>query len=223
MEETHVMQQIASHSKPNSKHNTFLLCAVNCKDSQHNLKIVLSPYKEQISRLQSMKWRGKTLRVFLFGDYDFLLKLYGLSAAQSIHPCLWCTTTENQLQKAPHKQPRIPPRTLQNIKRNYYRFSRAGHIKKNAKGYNNAVHQPIWYISLTHVAPPYLHLLLGIVKRHHSLPETEYHQIDILTAHTLASNDQVAENQTAQTATFTQYIKKLRAIKVTQEEKRMTD
>ena len=143
------MLQIANLPKPNSKHNTFLLYIVNCKDSQHNLKIMPSPYKEQISRLQSMKWRGKTLRVFLFGDYDFLLKLYGLSGAQAVHRCLWYTATKNQLQKAPHKQPHVPPRTLQNIKRDYHRFSRAGYVKKNAKSYNTAVHQPIWDISLT--------------------------------------------------------------------------
>ena len=36
--------------------------------------------------------------------------------------------------------------------------------KKTAKAFNNVVLAPIWDIELTHVAPAYLHLLLGIVK-----------------------------------------------------------
>lgn len=45
---------------------------------------------------------------------------------------------------------------------------------------------PIWDIELTHVAPPYLHLLLGIVKKHHDILERDSHYIDKQTAQSLA-------------------------------------
>ena len=37
--------------------------------------------------------------------------------------------------------------------------------KKTAKAFNNVVLAPIWDIELIHVAHPYLHLLLGVVKK----------------------------------------------------------
>ena len=114
-----VMLQVANLKHPNSKHNTFLLCIVNRKDSPENLQEVLRPYKEQVSALQNMQWKGKNIRLFLFGDYDFLLKLYGLSGAQAVHPCLWCTASKVQLQRSPDERPEVEQRTTNNIKRDY--------------------------------------------------------------------------------------------------------
>jgi hypothetical protein len=71
-----VMLQVANLEKPNSKLNTFLLMIANCKDNRANLKQLLEAYGKQIDRLQKMTLRGRTIRVFVFGDYDFLLKVY---------------------------------------------------------------------------------------------------------------------------------------------------
>ena len=40
---------------------------------------------------------------------------------------------------------------------------------KTAKAFNNVVLAPVRDIELTQVAPPYLHVLLGIVNKHHGL------------------------------------------------------
>ena len=47
-----------------------------------------------------------------------------------------------------------------------------------AKHFNNVVREPLLSIPLDHVAPPYRHILLGIVKKHHDIIESVYNQID---------------------------------------------
>ena len=91
------MLQVANVRNPNSKHNTCLLTVAECKDTPDNLRRILSPYKDQIETLKIMQWDGKRVRLFLFGDYDFLLKPYGLSGAQSVHPCLYCLASKAQI------------------------------------------------------------------------------------------------------------------------------
>lgn len=105
---------------------------VACKDSHSNLKNVLKPYKKQIKDLQNTQWQGKQIRVFLFGDYDFLLKIYGLSGAQAVHPCLWCTASKQQTQRSATQQPDLPKRSLDSIRKDWQRFRLHGRndIKK---------------------------------------------------------------------------------------------
>ena len=134
-----------------------------------------------------MTWNDKYLRVFFLGDYDFLLKLYGISGAQSFHPCLWCEASKEQTQKSPREQPVLAERTPRSIKSDLRKHKRAGSKKKTTKPYNNVVLSPIWDIELTHVAPPYLHLLLGIVKKHHDLLERDCHYTGKQTALSLAT------------------------------------
>ena len=130
------MLQIANVKEPNSKLNTFLLTMVACKDSHSNLKNVLKPYKKQIKDLQNTQWQGQQIRVFLFGDYDFLLKIYGLSGAQAVHPCLWCTASKQQTQRSATQQPDLPKRSLDSIRKDRQRFRLHGKndIKKKGQG-----------------------------------------------------------------------------------------
>ena len=60
-------------SEANSKLNTFLFTVVACKDSHGNL--VKRSYKTPYKDLQKTQWQGNKIRVFLFGDYDFLLNI----------------------------------------------------------------------------------------------------------------------------------------------------
>ena len=156
---------------------------------QRKSEKIVDPVKDQINALDAMTWNDKNLRVFLFGDYDFLLKLYGISRAQSFHTCLWCEASKEQTLKSSTEQPVLPERTLRSIKSDLRKYKRAGSKKKTAKAYNNAVLSPIWDIELTHVAPPYLHLLLGIVKKHHDLLERDCHCIDKQIAQSLAKEE----------------------------------
>ena len=50
-------------------------------------------------------------------------------------------------------------------------------VKSKPAQYNNVIHEPICDIELSNVCPPYLHILLGIVKKHHDLLEQECHAI----------------------------------------------
>ena len=181
--------QIANVDNPNAKESTFLVRMVECRDSVENLRKILGPVREQINRLDGMIWKEKSLRVFLFGDYDFLLKLYGISGAQSCHPCLWCKASREQIQKSPTDQPAVGDRTLSNIRSDFRKFRRNGSKPSFARVYNNVVSAPIWDIELTHVAPPYLHILLGVVKKHHDLLEQECHDLDKALAELLSKED----------------------------------
>ena len=107
------MLQIANVAEANSKCSTCLITIANCKDSHENLKIILEPYGEQISTLEKTSWKGKKICLFLFGDFDFELKVYGIPGAQS---CLWCKTSKGQMQKSQSDQPEISERTAKTYK-----------------------------------------------------------------------------------------------------------
>ena len=53
-----------------------------------------------------------------------------------------------------------------------------GNIKKQAQ-YHNAVHAPTFKILVNSTCAPYLHVLLGIIKKHHDLLEAACHKLDV--------------------------------------------
>ena len=200
--------QILNVSNPNAKGCTSILCIAECKDSMDNRRLLLEQHNEQIQKLSGMQWRDKTIILFQFGDYEYLTKMYGLSGAAGVHPCLWCKATKNEIQK--HKQDRIGntvQRTLHGIKRDNNRFVKAGAKKQNVKVYNNALQKPIWDIQLTQTAPPYLHILLGIVKKHQDLLEEDCHRLDIDIALNLKNNIDLKKYNT--TSYFRSYVRSL--------------
>ena len=70
-------------------------------------------------------------------------------------------------------------RKTSSIRREHRRFLSLGRGKKaNASKFFNVIHSPILDIPVRQVCPPYLHILLGIVKKHHDLLEEECHRID---------------------------------------------
>ncbi|GFO02792.1 amine oxidase [Plakobranchus ocellatus] len=79
-----VALSIFNLSKPNAKQNTHLIVMAKVPDTMHNMQIMLDDLKPQIESLQSFTWRGKAMKVFIFGDYWFLCKLYGLSGPSSM-------------------------------------------------------------------------------------------------------------------------------------------
>lgn len=99
-------------------------------------------------------------------------------------------------------------RTLKNIKTDI-KFMWSGKEKKKTKAHNNVTYCPIWNINLTQITPPYLHLLLGIVKKHHTLLEQDCHQLDMKIAQALAKENDSEHLSPA----FRSYISGLRKIK----------
>ena len=71
--------QVCNVDHPNKPQNTVVFCVFEAKDSSVNLRLCLERFKRQVDRLQKEKWQGKTIRVFMFGDYAFLMTIYGLS------------------------------------------------------------------------------------------------------------------------------------------------
>ena len=51
------------------KDNTVVLSCTTAKDYHYNLEQLTKLHTEQLNTLQNTQWNGKTIKVFLFGDY----------------------------------------------------------------------------------------------------------------------------------------------------------
>ena len=179
--------QVLNINSPNANQNTHVVLCYKGKDLYDNLNQVLKPMENQIRQLQLMTWNGKSLRVFLNGDYDFLCKLHGLSGAKGVHCCLWCHITSQNIQQSRLLRGDCERRSLVTLRMSHQKFTKKGQGKKSvASAYNNCIHEPMWPIRISHTTPPYLHILLGIVKKHHDLLTAQCHELDILLAETLS-------------------------------------
>ena len=201
---------------PNSPYfTTTLLMCYDCRDSRENLDLLLSPIKLQIDALCKMRWRGKLVRVFVCGDYDFQTKFYGLSGAKGAHPCLWCCTTSAEMQQAP-RDPAPQPRTLDSLKRDNDKFRAEGGDKTKAKFFNNVIERPIWDIEVEQVAPPYLHIVLGVVRKTIVAMEKECHKLDL----EIAKNLKPGSNMKSFTEEYRCYVRKCNEIEETERQLR---
>ena len=171
--------QIVNVEKPNSAQNTVVFCCFLAPDSYVNLSLALSRFDEQVKALNGLQWRDKTICVFQFGDYDAICKLAGLSGAAGTHPCYYCLITREQMQRPRRLRDKARARDLDNIEKDHADFiQNGGNLKKQAQ-YHNAVHAPIFKIPVNSTCPPYLHVLLGIIKKHHDLLEAACHKLDV--------------------------------------------
>jgi hypothetical protein len=187
--------QIANIESPNSKHNTYMICMAPAKDTRYNLREILSTYRKDIQALANLTWRGKKLKLFIFGDYEFLCNLYGLSGAAGKHPCLYCKTTQDRMQTTPEIAPES--RTRRGILRDYWAFKRDnGPTTNKAIRHTNVIRCPVFQIELEQVCPPYLHIVLGVVKKHHTLLEEQCHQLDERLGQFLADQAYEADTST---------------------------
>ena len=215
-----LMLQTANLQNPNSKENTRLLAIVNCKDTPTNLRRILSPFEQQIADLRAMAWRDKRIKLFLFGVYEFLLKLYGIGGALSTNPCPFCTASKKQIKKPLNcNQRNITLRTPRKLKFDNRRYRQAK--KKSAKLYNNVIHRPMVKLELRQVGPPYLHILLEIVKKHHTLLETASDSIDQKIAQTLINQKRTIEEGTLAFNSFVE--KRVEQLNQLEEESRHTE
>ena len=83
-----------------------------------------------------------------------------------------------------------PPRTDDNLKRDLKNFAEAGNSdEKKAKYYHNVIRPPILNVPIHQTAVPYLHIALGITKKHDQLLEDQCDEIDKQTAENKASSD----------------------------------
>ena len=66
-----------------------------------------------------MEWKEKKFKVFVFEDYWFLCKLYGLSVPSDSYPCLWCQESKGDMQDKTRVGGAAQPRTLEILNENY--------------------------------------------------------------------------------------------------------
>ena len=167
--------QVVNTEKPNSKHNTFVIGITETKDNNKNIAKCMSFLKPQLDELSNADWRGKKIVLFIFGDYEFQTKLYGLSGPNGMFPCLWCNASKEDI----HNGKPSSERSLDGIISEHQRFLEEGKgKKKNVMDYKNCLRSPLIDIDISAVTPPYLHILLGITLKHHRLLEAEVHELD---------------------------------------------
>ncbi|KAL8594758.1 hypothetical protein ACOMHN_047476 [Nucella lapillus] len=77
------------------------------------------------------------------------------------------------------------------MRKDLCRFRKAQ--RKIAKLYNNVVRGQLLQVQLSQMAPPYLHIMLGIVKKHHTLLETDCRALDKQIAEVLVKDRTVKE------------------------------
>eukprot|EP00117_Sycon_ciliatum_P016182 scpid19464/ scgid4041/ E3 ubiquitin-protein ligase NRDP1; RING finger protein 41 &gt; E3 ubiquitin-protein ligase NRDP1; RING finger protein 41 len=172
--------QLVNVLHPNSLSNTVPFLVFAAKDSPSNLATAFQPYAEQVDRLRSCSWKGKKIKVCLFGDYDFMMKLYGLSGASGVRPCLFCLATKKDMQPSPDTL--FPDRTLDMLKEDLGRFVESGSRLQNAKQFNNVIRPQILPIELDDVCVPILHLDLGIFPLLFEAMVRDAEEIDLMLA-----------------------------------------
>ena len=156
--------QICNVRHPNKKENTIVFSIFEAKDSRTNLRVCLERFQSHIDQLSQVTWEGLKFRVFMFGDYQYLSFMYGISGASGRHCCLWCSATYEEMQADPVTvKGTLFPRSLETLKDDYLNFTTSGGKKlKNAKLYNNVIEKTFFNVPLSQVCLG-LHLTLGIV------------------------------------------------------------
>ena len=177
---------------PNSQYNTIVIGMAAVKDTYENLAEFLKGgisvnsenrtfscgILDDLKTLQGHVWKGKKIKLCLNGDYDFLCKAYGISGATGKFPCIWCHVASDDLNSIDIE---CTERTVKGILEDHERFLKeTKNDKSEVKFYNNALHPPLIPIELNDVCPPHLHIVLGLVWRHHVLLKKEIYELEIM-------------------------------------------
>ncbi|XP_065679210.1 uncharacterized protein LOC124815080 isoform X1 [Hydra vulgaris] len=181
--------QVVNTLNPNSTENTIVFNIFESKDLRVNIKVGMTRFQKQIEDLQTMKYRGNNIRVFIFGDYEFLCALYGISGASGKHCCLFCHATANEMKVFKNERPVIELRTIESLQNDFERFKKNGGAKENAKYYNNVITEPILKIPLDQVSLPSLHIALGVYLKIFNMFEEAAHEVDIMMAASIKNKD----------------------------------
>ena len=63
------------------------------------------------------------------------------------------------------------------MRRDYRKPLKGGENTKKAAAFDNVISYPLFKVPLCRICLPYLHIVLGIVKKH-DMPENECHELD---------------------------------------------
>ncbi|XP_071500072.1 uncharacterized protein [Diadema antillarum] len=171
-----LMLQICNVAKPNSILNTNIIMMFDAVDSIFNLELALKGFSAEVDKLATKTWRGRRLRVFHFGDYEYLTKIYGLTGPNGRHCCLYCLASKQDMVK-PASERQCQSRTLESLKQHLEQFNCSR--SRSAKDHFNVVRQPLLPIPIEQVCPPGLHISLGLFLKHFNSLEKACHQLDL--------------------------------------------
>ncbi|KAK3745723.1 hypothetical protein RRG08_030533 [Elysia crispata] len=127
--------------------------------------------------------------MMLFADDSSLILFLGLQLQARIHLwdiwIIWDTSMSlvstnkerDGLSKRSRKFTQLQNRRKHEIGLCYVFTEGKGNLSK-AKKYHNVIRSAMLPFSTTHTAVPYLHILLGVVKKHHELLEQQCDEID---------------------------------------------
>ena len=133
--------QVGNVLHPNQSSNTVIWSIMEAKDYRSNLLLCLERFEAHIDQFGKICWQGKKIRMFVFGDYEFLCAIYGLSGASGRHCCLWCEIPQDMLKVKPSAREEIyASRTLESLYENLHVFkTRYGGNLKHAMNCKNVI------------------------------------------------------------------------------------
>ena len=175
-------------------------------DSYLNMAEIFSNFKTQVEELMKTKTiriNGVLypLRVFYFGDTEFLCKVFGHMGPASSYPCLWCHVQLKQLRN-PDGKPHCPMRQDENgkwVPNEAWPQKRScksmqqdlanllseeederGNGRVSGRDYHSISKPPIFPLpeDIEHIIPPALHIILGLVVRYFKLLEEKCRKLD---------------------------------------------
>nr|XP_047123398.1 uncharacterized protein LOC124806476 isoform X2 [Hydra vulgaris] len=172
------------------------------KDSIDSFEIKNAPWgyikdfpSHIINKLNLLK-NEKKIRVFIFGDYEFLCSAYGITGANGQHACLFCHITREKMKMNPSQQKHsCSKRTLETLHADFQNFIQKGRIPKLAKTCNNVIDLPLFNIPLTQVSIPSLHISLGIYLKFFNMLEDGCHLLDVKIAAKMCMTNQTVNNR----------------------------
>ena len=156
--------QVTNVEHPNKPENTVVFSVMEAKDNKSNLMLCLERFKTHIAMFEKVKWSDRVFKVLLFGDYEFLCTMYGLSGASGKHPCLWCHITKDYLCIPQcERTGMFSSRTLDSLENDFDNFIHqySSNLAK-AKFVNNVISDIFFKIPLEYVCVPGLHITLGV-------------------------------------------------------------
>ncbi|XP_038062362.1 uncharacterized protein LOC119732830 [Patiria miniata] len=172
--------QVVNVAHPNSLQNTVVFSCFEATDSMANIERALPPILEQISGLTSAKWCERSIRVFCFGDYELLNKMYGLCGCNARYCCIYCLASKTDMQQPLHERGKCQPRTLKSIREHHQLFLQDGARRPRAKDISfSVVNRPLIPVEIDHVVLPTLHISLGVFKKLYDLFERDCHDLDL--------------------------------------------
>ncbi|XP_072023493.1 uncharacterized protein [Amphiura filiformis] len=197
--------QFVNQNNSNSAAATNILSMFEATDTYCNMAHVFGNFTDQLAALQQKKTitiNGivHPLRIFYFGDTEYLCKSFGHMGCASSYPCLWCNIQLKLLRNtngAPHCPMRLvnnkyvpnedwpTSRTQESFQQDVANLlaeeeDEADRSRISGRDHHSISRRPLLPLpsDLLQIVPPSLHILLGLVVRYFKLIEKKCQHLD---------------------------------------------